>query len=115
MTDGYRVARDADLTTRNTFSVPAPAPLLAEVDDAAALPPLFADGIVDVAEPALLVLGGGSNLLFAGEATGPALALTAQNVGTGDGDGDTGLVRASSGVPWHGFGMHAPAMGLCGV
>src|SRR3546814_10677270 len=44
MTDGYRLARDADLTTRNTFGVPARAPLLAEVDDAAALPQLFADG-----------------------------------------------------------------------
>src|SRR3546814_2659830 len=49
MTDGYRLERDADLTTRNTFGVPARAPLLAEVDDAAALPQLFADGIVDVA------------------------------------------------------------------
>src|SRR3546814_14548943 len=68
MTDGYRLARDADLTTRNTFGVPARAPLLAEVDDAAALPQLFADGIVDVADPALLVLGGGSNLLFDGDA-----------------------------------------------
>src|SRR3546814_13442890 len=85
MTDGYRLERDADLTTRYTFGVPARAPLLAEVDDAAALPQLFADGIVDVADPALLVLGGGSNLLFAGDAPGPVLALTAQNVETGDG------------------------------
>src|SRR3546814_685370 len=108
MTDGYRLERDADLTTRNTFGVPARAPLLAEVDDAAALPQLFADGIVDVADPALLVLGGGSNLLFASDAPGPVLALTAQNVetGDGDGDGDTVLVGASAGVPWHGFVMH---------
>src|SRR3546814_6225680 len=84
MTDGYRLERDADLTTRYTFGVPARAPLLAEVDDAAALPQLFADGIVDVADPALLVLGGGSNLLFASDAPGPVLALTAQNVETGD-------------------------------
>src|SRR3546814_9564837 len=112
MTDGYRLARDADLTTRNTFGVPARAPLLAELDDAAALPQLFAGGIVDVADPALLVLGGGSNLLFAGDAPGPVLALTAQNVETGDGDGDTVLVRASAGVPWHGFVMHALSLGL---
>src|SRR3546814_2242264 len=69
----------------------------------------------DLADPALLVLGGGSNLLFAGDAPGPVLALTAQNVETGDGDGDTVLVRASAGVPWHGFVMHALSLGLCGL
>src|SRR3546814_20875895 len=115
MTDGYRLERDADLTTRYTFGVPARAPLLAEVDDAAALPQLFADGIVDVADPALLVLGGGSNLLFAGDAPGLVLALTAQNVETGDGDGDTVLVRATAGVPWLCFVMHALSLGLCGL
>src|SRR3546814_20210929 len=111
MTDGYRLERDADLTTRYTFGVPARAPLLAEVDDAAALPQLFADGIVDVADPALLVLGGGSNLLFARDAPGPVLALTAQNVDTGDGagDGDNVLVRARHGGPWHGFVLTALA------
>ena len=115
MTDGYRLARDADLTTRNTFGVPARARLLVEVDDADALPRLFADGSVDPADPALLVLGGGSNLLFAGDAPGPVLALTAQNVETGDGGEDTVLVRASAGVPWHGFVMHTLSLGLCGL
>src|SRR5690606_2882703 len=115
MTDGYRLARDADLTTRNTFGVPARARLLVELDDADALPRLFADGSVDPADPALLVLGGGSNLLFAGDAPGPVLALTAQNVETGDGDENTVLVRASAGVPWHGFVMHTLSLGLCGL
>src|SRR3546814_12248122 len=114
MTAGYRLARDADLTTRNTCGVPARAPLLAEVDDAAALPQLFAGGIVDVADPALLVLGGGSNLLFAGDAPGPVLALTAQNVATGDGDGETVLVCATDGVPWPGLSMIARPRGRCG-
>lgn len=115
MTDGYRLARDADLGTRNTFGVSARAPVLIEVDDAAMLPRLFAEGIVDAADPALLVLGGGSNLLFAGDAPGPVLALTAQNVETGDGDENTVLVRASAGVPWHGFVMHTLSLGLCGL
>src|SRR3546814_11466652 len=111
MTDGYRLERDADLTTRYTFGVPARAPLLAEVDDAAALPQLFADGIVDVADPALLVLGGGSNLLFAGDAPGPVLALTAQNVATGEGEGATVLGSARAGVPWHGVVIAARSPG----
>lgn len=115
MSDGYRLVDNADLTTRNTFGIVAHAPLLVEVDDAAALPRLFASGLVDAADPALLVLGGGSNLLFAGDAPGPVLALTAQNVESGPGDGDTVIVRASAGVPWHGFVMHTLSLGLCGL
>jgi len=112
---GYRVARNADLATRNTFGVSARTPLLVEVDDAAALPQLFADGVVDIADPALLVLGGGSNVLFAGDAPGPVLSFTAQNVESGEGDGDTVVVRAGAGVPWHAFVMHTLSLGLCGL
>jgi UDP-N-acetylmuramate dehydrogenase len=115
MTDGYRLAENADLTTRNSFGIAARAPLLVEVDDADALPLLFSTGIVDATDPALLVLGGGSNLLFADDAPGPVLALTAQNVESGPGDGDTAIVRASAGVPWHGFVMHTLSLGLCGL
>ncbi len=115
MSDGYRLAKDADLTTRNTFGVRTRAPLLVEVDDAAALPRLFDGGIVDARDPALLVLGGGSNLLFAGDAPGPVLALSARNVETGRGDDDQVRVRASAGVPWHAFVMHTLSLGLCGL
>ena len=112
---GYRLMRDADLATRNTFGVRARTPMLVEVDDAAALPRLFADGVVDVADPALLVLGGGSNVLFAGNAPGPVLSFTAQNVESGEGGGDMVVVRASAGVPWHAFVMHTLSLGLCGL
>src|SRR3546814_21199898 len=40
MTDGHRLARAADLPTRNTFGVPAPAPPPAGGTDAGAPPPL---------------------------------------------------------------------------
>jgi UDP-N-acetylmuramate dehydrogenase len=115
MTEGYRLAENADLTTRNTFGVAARAPLLVEVDDAATLPRLFAGGIVDAGDPALLVLGGGSNLLFAADAPGPVLALTARNVETASADGDAVIARASAGVPWHDFVMHTLSLGLCGL
>jgi len=115
MSDGYRLLDGADLTTRNTFGVRARTPLLVEVDDAAALPRLFASGIVDAADPSLLVLGGGSNLLFAADAPGPVLALSARNVETGPGDGDSVLVRASAGVPWHDLVMHTLSLGLSGL
>lgn len=115
MSDGYRLAENADLTTRNTFGVRTRTPLLVEVDDASALPRLFGSGIVDARDPALLVLGGGSNLLFAGDPAGPVLALTARNVETSRGDDDLVLVRASAGVPWHAFVMHTLSLGLCGL
>jgi UDP-N-acetylmuramate dehydrogenase len=115
MSDGYRLVDNADLTTRNTFGIVARAPLLVEVDDATALPRLFASSLVDAADPALLVLGGGSNLLFAADAPGPVLALTARNVETAPGDDDIVVARASAGVPWHGFVMHTLSLGLCGL
>jgi UDP-N-acetylmuramate dehydrogenase len=120
MIDGYRLVDDADLATRNTFGIAARAPLLVEVDDAAALPRLFDSGVVDACDPALLVLGGGSNLLFAADPAGPVLTLTARNLeidagdGPGHGDGVV-VVRASAGVPWHGFVMHTLSLGLRGL
>jgi UDP-N-acetylmuramate dehydrogenase len=112
---GCRYTEDARLDARNTFGVAARAPLLVEVDDAAAMPRLFASGLVDAADPALLVLGGGSNLLFAADAPGPVLALTAQNVEIVSDDGDNVVVHASAGVPWHDLVMHTLSLGLCGL
>ena len=78
MTDAIRIARDASLRSRNTFGVAAQAKVLVEVADAAALPALFADP--DFASNLSLVLGGGSNLLFAGDPEGVVLALTGKRV-----------------------------------
>ena len=88
MSDGYRLVDNADLTTRNTFGVPRARRLLVEVDDARALPRVFADALADAcADAPLLVLGGGSNLLFAGDAPGPVLALAARDVAIVSDDG----------------------------
>jgi UDP-N-acetylmuramate dehydrogenase len=54
----------AELRTRNTFGVAALAPLLVEVGDAAELPRAFAPGW---AGADAMVLGGGSNGLFAAD------------------------------------------------
>ena len=121
MTDAFRIVRDAPLRDRNTFGVEAVAPWLVEVADAAGLPqvlqrPELRDGLA-------LVLGGGSNLLFAGNPEGPVLALTGQEVavlGTREAEGpdggtDTVIIRADAGVQWHGFVMHTLSLGLCGL
>lgn len=112
-TPGCRQVADADLRSRNTFDVAARAPWLVEVDDAAALPALFRSRRLDGAP--LLVLGGGSNLLFAGDPPGPVVSLTARGfVQTGD-DGACAIVRADAGAQWHAFVMHTLSLGLCGL
>ena len=118
MTDSIRIARDAPLQSRNTFGVAATAPVLVEVADASALPALFADR--DFGGSLSLVLGGGSNLLFAGDPPGVVLALTGKRVSMpdslpeSDASGRT-IVRADAGVEWHDFVMRTLRQGLCGL
>ena len=113
MTDSIRVLLDAPLQSRNTFGVAATAPLLAEVSDACALPELFARDEFTGRAP--LVLGGGSNLLFAGDPDVPLLTLTGQNVAVLRDEGDVAIVRADAGVTWHGFVMRMLDEGFAGL
>jgi UDP-N-acetylmuramate dehydrogenase len=113
MNDAIRITRDADLTARNTFGVAARAPWLVEIGDARLLPDVLQRPELRGGTP--LVLGGGSNLLFAGDAPGAVLALTGREVAVASDDGEHAIVRADAGVEWHGFVMHTLAMGLRGL
>jgi UDP-N-acetylmuramate dehydrogenase len=113
MSAGYRLAEHARLDARNTFGVAARAPMLVEVSDVAALPELFGYAMLR-AQP-LLVLGGGSNLLFAGDAPGAVLSLTSQRIEIIDDAGDATIVRADAGVGWHDFVLWTLGHGLCGL
>ena len=113
MSAGYRLVERARLDARNTFGVPATAAMLLEVADAAALPELF--GYAMLREGPVLVLGGGSNLLFAGDPPGAALTLTAQRITIREHDGATAIVRADAGVTWHDFVLWTLVHGLCGL
>jgi len=113
MTDSIRLFRNAPLQSRNTFGVAATAPLLAEVADADALTQLFARD--EFAGRAPLVLGGGSNLLFAGDPDVPLLALTGQNIRVIRDEGDVAIVRADAGVEWHGFVQRMLGEGFAGL
>jgi UDP-N-acetylmuramate dehydrogenase len=113
MSVAIRILRDAPLETRNTFGVPASAALLAEVNDTTALPDLLRHP--DFAGQTPLVIGGGSNLLFAGDPDRPLVALTGHGVHVLDDDGERAIVRAEAGAPWHGFVMHTLNLGLCGL
>ena len=112
-TAAYRIHEGARLDARNTFGVAVTAPMLVEVKDSAALPELF--GYAMLRDGPVLVLGGGSNLLFAGNPPGAVLALTAQRINLADDDGDTAIVRADAGVGWHELVLWTLGQGLCGL
>ncbi|RPE77066.1 UDP-N-acetylmuramate dehydrogenase [Vulcaniibacterium tengchongense] len=112
MSPAVRLLRDVPLQKRNTFGVAARARLLAEVADPAALPALYARAFAGAAP---LVLGGGSNLLFAADPDVPLLALTGREVRVLEDDGERAIVRADAGVEWHGFVMRCLGLGLAGL
>jgi len=108
----YRLVEDARLDARNTFGVSARAPLLVEVADAAALPELF--GYSMLRDGPVLVLGGGSNLLFAADPPGAVLSLGAQKIAIIE-DGERAIVRADAGVEWHALVLWTLGRGLGGL
>ena len=91
---GYRIAEHARLDARNTFGVRASAPMLVEATEAAALTELF--GYAMLRAPSTLVLGGGSNLLFAGDAPGAVLALDTRRIDLVEDHGTHAVVRADA-------------------
>jgi UDP-N-acetylmuramate dehydrogenase len=113
MTALFRLLRDADLSARNTFQVAARAPWLLEVNEPASLEEAL--DLAQVRGLPQLVLGGGSNLLFAGDAPGVVVALRARALGIAEDRGDRVLVRAEAGADWHGLVMWSLEQGLCGL
>lgn len=108
-----RWTRDADLAARTSLRVPARAAWLVEVADTACLPSVLADPRIAGSE--LLVLGGGSNLLFADDLAGVALAIGDDAVAIVQDDGDAVRVRAGAGRGWHDFVLQTLALGLSGL
>jgi len=113
MTEAYRLTERARLDARNTFGVPARAEMLVEVRDPAALPELF--GYAMLRDGPVLVLGGGSNLLFAGDPAGAVLALTSQGIAIVEEDSERSIVRADAGVEWHALVLWTLGRGLAGL
>ena len=113
MTEAYRLTERARLDARNTFGVAARAEMLVEVRDPAALPELF--GYAMLRDGPVLVLGGGSNVLFAGDPAGAVLALTSQDIAIIEDDGERAIVRADAGVEWHALVLWTLGHGLAGL
>ncbi|MGH8030931.1 MAG: UDP-N-acetylmuramate dehydrogenase [Luteimonas sp.] len=113
MTRAITTIRHAPLRSRNTFGVDATASVLIDVADPAALPELFAGA--QLRDRDVLLLGGGSNLLFAGDPDAVLLAIAANAIAIVDDDGKHAIVRADAGVGWHALVIDTLARGLGGL
>jgi UDP-N-acetylmuramate dehydrogenase len=109
----WRVIANADLQSRNTFGVAARAPLLVEVEEARALGEVLALPGLQGATP--LLLGGGSNLLFADDPRTAVISLDTHRIEILADDGDLALVRADAGVEWHALVLWSLQQGLMGL
>ena len=113
MKPGWRLTAEAPLQSRNTFGVAAAAPWLIEISDAAVLPDVLALPQVQAAPP--LLLGGGSNLLFAGDPQGAVISLDTHDITVLEDTTESALVRFDAGVPWHSLVLWALEHGLMGL
>ena len=113
MPEAYTLVEQAGLAPRNTLGVAATARWLAEVRDAAVIPALLALPFVD--EAPVMVLGEGSNVLFAADFPGLVLRTAFGTVGVLDDDGSTALVRAEAGAGWDALVDWTLARGLAGL
>jgi UDP-N-acetylmuramate dehydrogenase len=98
MTDAFTVTRNAPLVGLNTLRVAATASRLVTVNDPEALPAALASP--DLHDRPVLVLGEGSNVLFARDFDGVVLRPAWRSLAVADDDGRTAVVRADAGVPW---------------
>ena len=110
---GYQLAENVSLQGRNTFRVPARAEMMADVRRSDALAELF--DFAMLRNGPVLVLGEGSNLLFAGDFPGVVVCLTTAGVRIVRDDGDSALVRAEAGMGWNDLVGWTLAKGLCGL
>ncbi len=98
MTDAYTLLHDAPLRELNTLRVAATARWLVTLDDPAAMPEVL--GRSEFAGMPVLVLGQGSNVLFARDFDGLVLQAAWRRVNMAGDDGDAVWVRAEAGLGW---------------
>src|SRR6187455_233032 len=110
---GYQLAENVSLQGRNTFRVPARAAMMADVTRADALAELF--DFAMLRDGPVMVLGEGSNLLFADDYPGVVICLTMANIAILEDDGSHALVRSDAGVAWNDLVGWTLARGLCGL
>ncbi len=113
MSPRWRLTENAALQSRNTFGVAARAPWLVEVGDGAALGEVLS--LPQLQGPAPLVLGGGSNLLFAGDPEGAVISLDTRRIAIIEDHAEHAIVRVDAGVEWHALVLWTLEQGLMGL
>lgn len=108
----YRVIRNAPLQQRNTFGIAAHARQLVEVFDSASLTDVFSS---HASSASALVLGGGSNVLLAGDPADMVIALNNSRIEIIQEDREHPIVRADAGTDWHALVMWTLQHGLSGL
>lgn len=111
--NGYTIVENASLEGRNTFRVKARADLLVDIHDETALDEVFA--FRGMTERPVLVLGEGSNLLFAGDWRGIVLSMATRGIRMLVDDGETATVRVAAGENWNDFVHWSLARGFAGL
>ncbi len=112
-TTAWSLTAQAPLQALNTFHVAAQAPWLLQIFAPEALPEALL--APELAGAALLPLGSGSNMLFAGDAPGVVLCFANRSIDTLEHRADYAIVRAGAGVGWHELVMWSLAQGLSGL
>jgi UDP-N-acetylmuramate dehydrogenase len=110
---GYQLAENVSLAGRNTFHVAARAAMMADVTRSEALSELF--DFAMLREGQVMVLGEGSNLLFAADFPGVVICLTMTDTRIVEDDGEHALVRAEAGLSWNDLVTWTLGKGLCGL
>ncbi len=105
--------RTESLKQHNTFGIDATATRFSNVVSVAALREWCATR-VDKTQP--LIIGGGSNLLITRDVIeAPVLHIAPRGIRVLEDAGDSVLVEAAAGEPWHAFVMWTLEHGLCGL
>lgn len=113
MSEPYTLAENASLAGRNGFRIAARAELLADVRRPQALAELFDYPFFQ--RGPVLVLGEGSNILFAGDVAGVVVSVATLGLAILEDDGETALLRAEAGERWDDLVRHSLGRGLVGL
>ena len=110
---GYTIVENASLEGRNTFRVPARAEILIDVRRPEALAEVLA--IAYVQKNPLLILGGGSNMLFTRDWPGAVVCVATHAIRVLDDHGHAVLLRVEAGENWNEFVHWSLSRGFVGL
>lgn len=108
-----RIIEQADLSRCNTLGLPGRARFLARIDNEADLQAVLTS--VTASNLPLTVLGGGSNIVLAGDVPGLMVQMAIPGLRLVSERGSEVIVEAGGGENWHGFTRRTLAMGLGGL